>query len=192
MEEEIIMEKFMKEYNFKSMICNNGEWTAIDQNNNKWNFDKNSNKFINVEKSNPFNINNKVLDQIRTEFEDRWMDLEISIDNCQGCMDGLDEAFDELKLFRQIIAFLGGNIDNDYQKILDRAYERYKERDKKQEELNLKKDSIIEPLKIDFRKIVIMEDPYKDIITDMIFKINEITNKMRDQVDILDYMDSEN
>lgn len=179
--EDIMMKKFMEEYHFKNIICNNGEWIAIDENNNKWKYNKDSNIFVQINKSNPFSVDNQVLEKLRMEFEDRWMDLNISIDNCQGCMDGLDEAFDELKLLKQIVAFLCGDIDRDYELILNKAYNRYKEAEKKKQEETAKKDEIIKPLEVDFRKIVVMEDPYKDIIFDLIWKVQEIIGKMRDK-----------
>lgn len=44
--------------------------------------------------------------------ENQYIDLEMSIDNCQGCMDGLEDAFEELAIYKSILASLGVDLNN--------------------------------------------------------------------------------
>ena len=81
------------------------------------------------------------------EIEDLYMDLSMEIDNCQGCMDGLDEAFEELRIYKDLIRYLGGNIDKNHKEVLDRWYEKAKKREK--EENNVKERTKILMNKLD-------------------------------------------
>lgn len=72
---------------------------------------------------------NKVLHKI----EQIYMNLEMTIDNCQGCMDNLDEAFEELNIYRQLIKLLGGDAQKDYKRILDEWYDRRKKEEAEKE-----------------------------------------------------------
>lgn len=131
-------------------------------------------------------LDQQVKNKIRDELEFRYMNLNMEIDNCQGCMSGLDEAFAELRILKDIIKYLGVDIDKkeEYERILDNWYRIVKEENKKEEELKKKKDEKIETLPIPMLKLVNMEDQeLSKFLLDAGYKINELCNIYRDQVD---------
>lgn len=124
--------------------------------------------------------------KLREELEFRYMDLNMMLDNCQGCCDSLEEHFAELRILKEVIKFLGVDIDikGEYNRIYDNWYKVVSERDKKEKELKQKKDDIIETLPIPLIKLVNMEDQeLSKFLLDMSDKINEICNMYRNQVD---------
>lgn len=124
--------------------------------------------------------------KLREELEFRYMDLNMMLDNCQGCCDNLEEHFAELRILKEVIKFLGVDIDikGEYNRIYDNWYKVVSERDKKEKELKQKKDDIIETLPIPLIKLVNMEDQeLSKFLLDMSDKINEICNMYRNQVD---------
>lgn len=128
----------------------------------------------------------QVKNKLREELEFRYMDLNMMLDNCQGCCDNLEEHFAELRILKEVIKFLGVDIDikGEYNRIYDNWYKVVSERDKKEKELKQKKDDIIETLPIPLIKLVNMEDQeLSKFLLDMSDKINEICNMYRNQVD---------
>lgn len=124
--------------------------------------------------------------KLREELEFNYMDLNMMLDNCQGCCDNLEEHFAELRILKEVIKFLGVDIDikGEYNRIYDNWYKVVSERDKKEKELKQKKDDIIETLPIPLIKLVNMEDQeLSKFLLDMSDKINEICNMYRNQVD---------
>lgn len=124
--------------------------------------------------------------KLREELEFNYMDLNMMLDNCQGCCDNLEEHFAELRILKEVIKFLGVDIDKkeEYSRIYDNWYKVVSERDKKEKELKQKKDDIIETLPVPLIKLVNMEDQeLSKFLLDMSYKINEICNIYRNQVD---------
>lgn len=55
--------------------------------------------------------------------EMNYMDLEMEMDACQGCMENLDVAFKELDILKKLIRYLGGDIDAHKQEVVDKWWE---------------------------------------------------------------------
>lgn len=131
-------------------------------------------------------LDEQAKNKIREELEFRYMDLDMMLDNCQGCCDNLEEHFAELRVLKDIIKYLGVDIDKkeEHSRIYTNWYKVVSERDKKEKELKQKKDDIIETLPIPLIKLVNMEDQeLSKFLLDMSYKINEICNIYRNQVD---------
>lgn len=58
------------------------------------------------------------------ELEDLYMDLNMDIDNCQGCMTNLDSAFKQLELYKELVGYLGGELDKDLDIMMERWHDR--------------------------------------------------------------------
>ena len=124
--------------------------------------------------------------KLREELEFNYMDLNMMLDNCQGCCDNLEEHFAELRILKEVIKFLGVDIDKkeEYSRIYDNWYKVVSERDKKEKELKQKKDDIIETLPVPLIKLVNMENQeLSKFLLDVGYKINELCNIYRNQVD---------
>ena len=131
-------------------------------------------------------LDEQAKNKLREELEFRYMDLDMMLDNCQGCCDNLEQHFAELRVLKDTIKYLGVDIDKkeEHNRIYTNWYKVVSERDKKEKELNQKKDDIIETLPIPLIKLVNMEDQeLSKFLLDMSDKINEICNMYRNQVD---------
>lgn len=53
----------------------------------------------------------KAMKTVIKYLENQYMDLEMSIDNCQGCMDGLEDAFEELAIYKSLLGSLGVDLN---------------------------------------------------------------------------------
>lgn len=124
--------------------------------------------------------------KLREELEFNYMDLNMMLDNCQGCCDNLEEHFAELRILKEVIKFLGVDIDKkeEYSRIYDNWSKKVTEIEKKEKELKDKKDNIIKLLPVPFIKLTNMKDQeLSKFLFDMSYKINEICNIYRNQVD---------
>ena len=117
-----------------------------DMNNNMWTYDNEGN-FIKVDnfgteflcehysdvefptlmveilKDDQETINKKeATKKVLLKLENLYMDLSMTIDNCQGCMDDLDLAFAELNVYSDLIEYLGGNVKDNYSRMVDDWY----------------------------------------------------------------------
>lgn len=121
--------------------------------------------------------------RIINDIEEKYMDLEMAIDNCQGCMDGLDIAFEELNWYKEIVKFLGGNIEAHKQELVDNWFAKAKERDEKEQQEKEKKDKVIERLPFPVMEFVLMEDErLRDYLWKENDKINEICEMLREKL----------
>lgn len=109
------------------------------------------------------------------ELEEKYMDLNMEIDNCQGCMDGLEEAFEELALYKDLVKYLGGDIDAHIQELTDNWFKKAKAQQKEKELEQQKEDEVIKKLPLDLLGLVSLNN--KTVMNTFIKqndKINEI------------------
>lgn len=112
--------------------------------------------------------------EIISDIEKAYMDLDMQIDNCQGCMEGLDIAFAKLKIYKNIVKFLGGDIDSHIQELTDNWFaERHKqdELDKIEKE---KEQKVIEDIKFPLMELVDIPDELRTYLWDLNSKVCEI------------------
>lgn len=124
----------------------------------------------------------KVIDMIET----MYMDLNMEIDNCQGCMDGLDEAFAELAIYKDIVKFLGGNIENHIQELTNKWYENVRKNREETEREQARKDKVIEKLPLPLLDLINESEPVRNVLWKQNDKINEICdilieNKLKEE-----------
>lgn len=130
----------------------------------------------------------QVKNKLREELEFRYMDLNMMLDNCQGCCDNLEEHFAELRVLKDIIKYLGVDIDKkeEYSRIYTNWYNIRTEQDKKEKEISKKKDDVVKLLPIPLIKLTMMEQQDAELskfLLDVGYKINELCNIYRNQVD---------
>lgn len=116
--------------------------------------------------------------------EKYYMDLEMEIDNCQGAMDGLDIAFEELNILKELVKYLGGDIDAHKQELVDKWFKDAREKAEVEKQENERKDAIIKRYEFPMVKTLKWKDTQeyndiRDILVDMSIKVNEICDKMR-------------
>lgn len=112
--------------------------------------------------------------------EDKYADLDMEIDNCQGCMDNLDEAFAKLDIYKKLVKFLGGDIDKDYKKIIDKWYDKRREEDEKIEAKKKADEEIIKNLNLDIFSIFTINSQVGFELSKIQTKINEMCSIIRD------------
>ena len=118
--------------------------------------------------------------------ERKYIDLDMEIDCCQGCMSNLNQAFEELKIYSDIVKFLGGNIEGKRQELVDDWYKRARAREEKENKEKAERDAIIEKLPLNIVELAELRYCSKDrlasIITSSLLsmqdKINEICDKI--------------
>lgn len=128
----------------------------------------------------------RALDSIIKMIERKYIDLDMEIDCCQGCMSNLNQAFEELKIYSDIVKFLGGNIEGKRQELVDDWYERARAREEKENKEKAERDAIIEKLSLNIVELAELRYCSKDrlasIITSSLLsmqdKINEICDKI--------------
>lgn len=111
--------------------------------------------------------------------ENQYMDLEMSIDNCQGCMDGLEDAFEELAIYKSILASLGVDLNNKetMQRITDEWFAKMKHLEEAEK---AKMNNLFEhtPASID---LLISNNPKDKLLGDAIVKINNILDYLKEK-----------
>jgi len=78
--------------------------------------------------------------------ESKYMDLEMEIDSCQGAMSGLNEAFQELEIYKMLVRALSGNIDAHKSELVNEWFCRHSETYEKQNKIkpiNIKLDASV-------------------------------------------------
>lgn len=106
--------------------------------------------------------------------ENLYMDLDMEIDNCQGCMDGLDEAFEKLHIYKDIVEFLGGDIDAHIQELTDKWFEKAELNRQKEQKEQQKRDEVIKKLPISVLDLMSVDETIRNILWKQNDKINEI------------------
>lgn len=80
-----------------------------------------------VEDASAKNTLNKAKAIVIEELETMYVELELDLDACQGCTTDLDVKFSQLTLYSTLVKFLGGDLDKDKQRIIDKVYKNNKE-----------------------------------------------------------------
>lgn len=120
----------------------------------------------------------KATQKVLLELENMYMDLNMTIDNCQGCMDNLDEAFDRLNIYKCLIEFLGGNVKDNYQRMVEDWYSKRRIEEQKEQE---RKHPIFPKTQSSFFDFVMDDSLYGKTFADILLTINEISNKLNEQ-----------
>lgn len=111
--------------------------------------------------------------------ENQYMDLEMSIDSCQGCMDGLDDAFEELAIYKSILGSLGVDLNNEetMQRMTDEWFAKMKHLEEAEK---AKMNNLFEhtPSSID---LLISKNPKDKLLGDAIVKINNILDYLKEK-----------
>lgn len=112
------------------------------------------------------------------ELWDMYLSLDWDIDACQGCMNDLDKQFKKVNIYKNLLEFLGINVDKERERKFDKWY---KEQIHKQNEEQKEKEKLLQPIKYDWKKLTHIDtfSQGKDIascLVDINFKINEIIN----------------
>lgn len=110
--------------------------------------------------------------------ENQYMDLEMSIDNCQGCMDGLEDAFEELAIYKSILASLGVDLNNKetMQRITD---EWFAKRTHEEEVEKSKMNELFKHCKVSM-ELLISEDSKDKTLFNIIQKVNSILDYLKE------------
>lgn len=119
--------------------------------------------------------------EIIEEIESQYMDLNMEIDNCQGCMDGLDEAFAKLRIYKDIVKYLGGDIDAHLQELTDKWFAEAHEKSLQEEKEQQQKDEVIKNLPFPLLDLITESNPVRDVLWKQNDKINEICNILREK-----------
>lgn len=121
----------------------------------------------------------KALKTVIKYLENQYMDLEMSIDNCQGCMEGLDDAFEELAIYKSILASMGIDLNDKAtsQRITDEWFAKRKHEEEieksKMNDLFKHVDSSID--------LLISHNPKDKILFDVVHKVNMILNYLKEK-----------
>ena len=112
------------------------------------------------------------------ELWDMYLSLDWDIDACQGCMNDLNKQFKKVNIYKNLLEFLGINVDKERERKFDKWY---KEQIHKQNEEKKKKEKLLQPIKYDWEKLTHIDtfSQGKDIANCLVninFKINEIIN----------------
>lgn len=112
------------------------------------------------------------------ELWNMYLSLDWDIDACQGCMNDLDKQFKKVNIYKNLLEFLGINVDKERERKFDKWY---KEQIHKQNEEQKEKEKLLQPIKYDWEKLTHIDtfSQGKDIascLVDINFKINEIIN----------------
>lgn len=119
--------------------------------------------------------------KVLLKLENLYMDLSMTIDNCQGCMDDLDLAFAELNVYSDLIEYLGGNVKDNYSRMVDDWYEKQRKLDEKEKE---RKNPTFPTTKTSMLDFLNDEDKVSDAIVDLILTVNEISHKLNNKQEI--------
>lgn len=123
-------------------------------------------------------VSKEARDSILTQLEDQYIDLNMEIDACQGCMEGLDEAFDELLIYKELIKFLGGNIERNYKKVLDRWYARRKEEERLEQEE--KEREPFDSISIPMMDLILSDNTKDKLLLDLAMNYNALVAKLNE------------
>ena len=118
--------------------------------------------------------------QVIKELENLYMDLDMEIDCCQGCMEGLDDAFEELHIYGKILKDqFGVDIKDDAtrQRMVDEWFAK-KKAEREEEERNHKYifDSVETGI-----DLLISGDKRDKVIFNIAHKLNQLLKYLNDK-----------
>lgn len=135
-------------------------------------------KNISNTKSKKDNTIRRAKKDIIEELWNKYLSLDWDIDACQGCMNDLDKQFKKVNIYKNLLEFLGVNVDKERERKFNIWYSA---EIKKQNEKEEEKKKLLQPIKYDWSKLTHIDtfSQGKDIascLVDINFKINEIIN----------------
>lgn len=176
-----------------------------DMNNNMWTYDNEGN-FIKVDnfgteflcehysdvefptlmveilKDDQETINKKeATKKVLLKLENLYMDLSMTIDNCQGCMDDLDLAFAELNVYSDLIEYLGGNVKDNYSRMVDDWYAKQRKIEEQEKD---RKNPTFPSTKTSILDFIDEGNKVSDAIVDLVLTVNEISHKLNNKQEI--------
>lgn len=123
-------------------------------------------------------IKDKALQNVIEKIEMLYMDLYIDLDNSQGCLVDCDAHLEMLNIYKSIITKLGGDIDDDFQRVSKKWHQQHKQQNQKEQD----KDKILELMHIPILDLVAMDDKQlSNHLIDIYKKINDICRLLRDK-----------
>lgn len=129
--------------------------------------------------------------EVITEIEDMYEELYQELDACQGCCDNLDIKFAKLRLYKDIVKFLGRDIKQDEQQMVYRFYKKAKENKQIEEEIENHKNDIISTLSLPLN-LFCLENETSESILNLYFKVNDICNFLRDNYKLFESYKNKN
>lgn len=116
--------------------------------------------------------------RIIEELWNSYLEEDWNIQVTQGCTSDLDIKYKKLIVYEKLLAFLGVNVLEEKDK---KSSSWYSEQIKKQKQKEKEKDKMFERLGYDWDSLILIDtikygDKIKDILIDIIWKVNEILN----------------
>lgn len=108
--------------------------------------------------------------------EMKYMDLDMEIDACQGCMEDLDKAFHILQIYQDLIKFLGGDLEKDKAKITDEWFKQRREEDEAKQREKDKRDSISKDIHLKMLSLAHSDKAVVDALRTVYEKVNYIND----------------
>lgn len=130
-------------------------------------------------------------EEVITEIEDMYEELDQELDVCQGCCDNLDIKFAKLRLYKDIVKFLGRDIEQDKQHMVNRFYKKAKEKKQIEEEIETHKNDVINTLSLPLDLLFIKNETSESILN-LYFKVNDICNFLRDNYKLFESYKNKN
>lgn len=122
----------------------------------------------------------KVIDMLET----KYMDLEMEMDACQGAMGGLNQAFEELAIYKKLVKYLGGDIEAHRQELTDKWFKKASDAQKQREEEQAKKDAVIKKLPLNLMQLIDLKTCSQtkagEILINQFIEIQEKINEICD------------
>ena len=112
--------------------------------------------------------------EIINYIEELFIELDMEIDSCQGCMDNLDVALEKLNVYSDIVKFLGGDIQSHMQELVDNFYKKAAKQEKEKEKQQKARDNIIKKLPFPVMDLVGLDKATLNVLWKQNDKINEI------------------
>ena len=113
--------------------------------------------------------------QVIAWVEKAYMDLDMALDNCQGCCDGVDEKFATLRIYEDLVKHLGGDIKSHIQELTDNWFAENRKRVEQEEKEQAERDKVITKLKL---PIFNMLDTAGEDVVNALWKVQDKINEI--------------